>query len=463
MEGIFKRENVTRATNIVCWSVTCVFVGLSAMVSLQRNSLNQHAIDVDRIFGSFEAEPVDERNVTRLLDLVGPTLKRKGVGINDLINAASHVVPIESDLRNLDILLDSIQPMSSDARLPPVRDPQMQSILANSISQGGPTDSIRERIVNAVCDKWINRGYFRKHAFPNRSVFGNRETSEAVGIDIGCTVSTSLDLTTSDVHQLTNENLHAATRAFERWGFILLRNAVSQHAVSALIHHLNLTQGSASENGQSILKHDPNISHNRAMVNRLQLLIRGSKIESCTKDWHAAIVPLLTILHRCRPTEGGELMLSDIRLIIVDEGADKGNWSIFNPRGGFTVILPLHDRDSRTGTYQIVPGSHFIADQKLPFLRRVSLSIQRLVDSPFPISVSELNRDGCWRAGDALVLDNRVLIKPEENKVFRSGTYLLMKYETAQSAPPQIFPGGKILFRFAQFLDELSAWVTPRL
>lgn len=454
---------MVRLANGACWSVAFMSVSFSAMVLLLRQSMYPYTVRKDKIFGFFEAGATDRKYITRLLDLVSSNLMRKGVAINDLTNAASRLLPIESDLRNLNVVLESLQSNQFESGIQSIRDPRMQSICVNSVAQGGSPEMIRERIVNDVCDSWINRGYFRRNAFPNRSIFGNRETSEAVGMDIGCTISTSLDPTATDTQQLTDETLNGAARAIDRWGFTILRKAVTQLKVSALVEHLKLDQGSASKNGERIIKHDPNISHNRAMVNRLQLLIRGSKLETYTTELHTAFAPLLTLLQQSRAIEGEELMLSDVRLIIVDEGADAGNWSIFNPRGGFTVVLPLHDRDSRTGTFQIVPGSHFIANRNLPLFRRMILSCQRLLDFPFPISVTDLYDDGSWRAGDALVLDNRVLLRPEQNKVFRSGTYLLMKYETAESATPQIFVGGKILFRFAQLLDELATWVNPRL
>jgi hypothetical protein len=155
-------------------------------------------------------------------------------------------------------------------------------------------------------------------------------------------------------------------------------------------------------------------------------------------------------------------MVSDLRLVIVDHAAQKGNWSLFNPRGGFTVMIPLHDRDCRAGTHSLIAGSHFLADRQLGLMQRLWMSVQRLICSPFPISVTDLSEDGRWHAGDALVIDNRLLIRSEENSIFNSGTYILIKYETCENSGNVAFWSGKLLFRLASLIEKISEYSNPK-
>ena len=75
-----------------------------------------------------------------------------------------------------------------------------------------------------------------------------------------------------------------------------------------------------------------------------------------------------------------------------------------------------------------------------------------------PINITDLYTDGTWKAGDAFVFDNRLLVRGGENALFRSGTYLLAKYETVDESPKAVYFGGKVWFRLAQFLETLAPY-----
>ena len=170
----------------------------------------------------------------------------------------------------------------------------------------------------------------------------------------------------------------------------------------------------------------------------------------------------MSTLQRRSGRLGEHLILSDVRLVVVDEAAEKTNWTIYNPRGGYTVMIPLHERDYRMGTQEIIGGSHFLLNKSIRLHQRLSWALKRALLVPFPMKVSDFTADGCWRPGDALVLDNRVLVRGEENAMFKSGSYLLVKYEPIDAAAGGICLSGKILFRLAKVWEAASRWSYPR-
>ena len=402
-EGVFRPENLTRLTRWSIISASAACVSFSAMIWLFR-CREKHT----HLFTSLTAASDELKVYPKILSDLIEKLHAKGISDAQISAALTHVTPLHSDLSEGVFITD---------------------------------ERINER---------IEQNLFKINSYPKRCEFANRETGEAVGVDIGCTIG-------SISPRLAPAELGEAESMLRRWGFVIVKNSLVESEVEKLRKSLHLTREPASLVGERIAAMDANISRSRATANRLHLLIRGSKLENLFHSVHASLVPLITRLH----CSSSRLMLSDLRLVIVDQAAEKSNWSLFNPRGGFTVIIPLHDRDIRTGTYSLLPGSHLLADKRINIFSRIYMTFQRMSLMPHPVQVTDLWEDGCWRAGDALVLDNRLLVRAQENKLFSSGTYILAKYETSEQAPTKSYFGGKIIFRIANLIETVSKLSGP--
>jgi hypothetical protein len=455
MEGMLSHENFTRATSGSLLVAGCIFTCFSASALFMRKACRDLDSGMSARVQIFEAQQRIEEN-EQIKALILPHLETSGLGIADLMHAVSRINAVEVQLRELYELSKS-----SSVEVKIIENPTIRRIVESLVSQGVPGHELLSRAISELVKTWRNAGAFDKSRYPDRQVFGTRESSEAVGCDIGCIVRTSLGDEGEHLHSMSFDHTLESSKHLDRWGFALIRRAVDAELVQRISNELNLTQGPASGVGTSVVKLDPNVSHNRAVANRLQLLLRGSRLEELTYGIHSAVLPIVSMTHARRSGDDSDLVLSDVRLVVVDEGAQEGNWTLFNPRGGFTVIIPLHDRDTRMGMFRMLVGSHFLANRTMSWYRRFQYFINRYSEFPYPVSMSECVPDGCIRAGDAIILDNRALLQMEGNRIFKSGSYLLAKYEPKTALVPELFFLGKFLFRLPQFLSIISRWSLP--
>jgi ectoine hydroxylase-related dioxygenase (phytanoyl-CoA dioxygenase family) len=313
--------------------------------------------------------------------------------------------------------------------------------------------SFRKAILDALVQRWSESKYWDKNTYPRREVFGQRETSEAVGVDIGSSLKSAISDSGWSQDWCTTKDL---LKSLQQWGFCVVKQAVSEDAIEHLRNELGITTNHAALIGQHVLQKDPNISHSRASANRLQLLLRGSTVEEVTSRVHQAVLPIVTAWYDRRFSVMPRIMLSDVRLVVVDHAAHATNWTIYNPKGGLSVMIPLRDRNSRNGSQVFIPGSHFLLDKNLGILTRIRMAASRYLKLARPVQISDLYDDGTWKSGDAFIFDNHLLIHGEENRLFKSGAYLLVKYETVEEAPPTLYLKGKILFRVGSLLEYVA-------
>ena len=455
MEGVLSHENLSRAASGTMLVGGCILTCLSVVTLSMREARRDLDSETSGKFQIFEAQQRFDEN-ERIRALILPYLEMFGLGIADLLHAVSRINAVEVQLMEL---YDLSKASFLDVEV--IENPTIRRIVDSLVSKGVPRNELLNRTTSELVKTWRNAGVFDKARYPDRHVFGARESSEAVGSDVGCIVKTSFGEGGAHLHSLTFDHALESSKHLDRWGFAVIRKAVHAELLQGISNDLNLTQGSASEVGASVVKLDPNVSHNRAVANRLQLLLRGSRLEELTYGIHSAVVPIVNMTHARRSGDDSDLVLSDVRLVVVDEGAQEGNWTLFNPRGGFTVMIPLHDRDTRMGTFKMLVGSHFLANRTISWYKRFELFINRYSECPYPVSMSECVPDGCIRAGDAIILDNRTLLQMEGNRIFKSGSYLLAKYEPKTALVPELFLLGKFLFRLPQLLSTISKWSFP--
>jgi hypothetical protein len=457
-EGIFGRNNIYRASNFFLLSIGFSSMLLSIFQVWARQPAPTSCVNFGEMMGTPFAEPIEQSEKKRLQSLIEPALRAHGKLWDDYQMAAAHFSNVESQLLEVDRFLLNLTRSEGPPQaaihdfMESLHDPTINSLLNEVAKKFTTRQEIHEWILHLLVKSWVDSGSLDESSYPKRSVFGHRESSEATGVDIGCLINTATAASEGSLSHLSHENREEVVRSIQHWGFGLIKGAVTEKYVSSLLGSLLCDQSTASEIGERIIQMDSNISHNRAMPNRLQMILRGSELEALTQDLHAAVAP---IIYRCHGIPK-RLMVSDIRLMIIDHAAEAGNWTLFNPRGGYTCVIPLHERDSRAGTFSVLPGSHFLTDKSLNAFKRVLMMFERYSMVRKPVSISDLFGDGCWRAGDALLLDNRTLFRSQQNKIFKSGTYILIKYETSDIAQASLFLTGKFLFRFAKLLEHVS-------
>ena len=462
-EGILREENLWHAARTLVYSASAM-AGIFSFSVLALRSRDQSVfMNIKSDMESLSALKGSTEFASALISLVKEELERNKLNVDDLKRAASNLRSVEADLIQLNDVYQLLRRDASHteafARL---SSPALKRICETAWSECLSVLPFKEKVAKDLVAMWIRRGDFNFDEVPNRALFGNRETSEAIGVDIGSQIESVISSGGAGVRYVDSKGLQQSVRLIEQWGFAVLKDAVSTEYLQALCEKWKLTQGSASENGERVKSMDANVSHSRAMVNRLNMILRGSKLEEDTRRIHSAIFPIVSSLQHRQGLQDKPLIMSDLRIVVVDEAAERTKWTIYNPRGGYTVLIPLHDRDYRMGTQEIIGGSHFLLNKSIGVFRRLSWAAHRAYMVPFPMRVADFTSDGCWRAGDALILDNRVLVRGEENTMFKSGTYLLAKYEPADSAASALFLSGKILFRLAQVWEAVSRWSHPK-
>mmetsp|Transcript_92996 Transcript_92996/g.250978 ORF Transcript_92996/g.250978 Transcript_92996/m.250978 type:complete len:450 (+) Transcript_92996:68-1417(+) len=310
-------------------------------------------------------------------------------------------------------------------------------------TRGGASGSSGEALV----ERWRAAGYFMKE--PSRAeLFGRRLTSDGQGVDIGVLVPPYL---TSEVGvpavqppnweprpQLREE----ASQAVQRWGCALLRGAIAPEDVTALRESLGLGNGMgarrATEVGQWLLQRDPNVGMGRYTFGRLHCLLRGSpELEPHAMAVHAALAPLVHSFFRKEEAAGRRVFLSEAQLIVADPCAEGQGWHLENAGGpGLTVFLPLSNIAADRGPQSVLPGTHHLSDGSLGLRERLRLCLKALCATHGAVA-SAAAPDRTWAAGDALVLDGRLLHRGLPNDSLGSpAAVLVLRYDLTASPPP---------------------------
>ncbi len=463
-ENVISEQNVLKFKNttlILSGIVMCTSCALSLALKLDKNR-EPRGLFVEASANSNILRNFDKETQSAIFT---KSLLRKGLSHDTLVSAATHLAPIESqllELADLFRILGALKYPISQERLAHISESIRLGSLLRDVFRAVPekvctsSESIMEYLSDTLLDVWTSRGYFSSKSYPNPEAFGNRQTSEAIGVDIGSTVKTALSGNDID-HQLSVDAIRAGLIPLQQFGFVLVKRAVNENLIFDMQKLFKINGQPSGEIGSAILSYDANISHSRASANRLQLVLRGSKIEELTAAVHTALVPLVTAYYD-RKGITSRVLLSDLRIVVVDHAAHPLPWTAYNSQGGLSVMIPLQSHDSRSGSQRFLPGSHILLDRKVNLLRRMSMFFERYRLFKRPINITDLYTDGTWKAGDAFVFDNRLLVRGGENALFRSGTYLLAKYETVDESPKAVYFGGKVWFRLAQFLETLAPY-----
>jgi len=299
----------------------------------------------------------------------------------------------------------------------------------------------------ALAARWRQEGFLSRDAGAPPAFFGKRLTSDAQGVDIGVLVPPYLfpqsDIPAVHVPEWSAELREAGVSSLEQWGCVLLRGALASDDVSALREAFGMGSGSnaqlATQVGQVLQSHDSNIAMGRYTFGRLHCLLRGSPtFEPLAAAVHSAMAPLVHAYFARSECSEGRIFLSEAQLIIADPMAEQQGWYVNSVGGpGLTVFVPLARINSNSGTHQVLPGTHYLQKGMLPFRERLSRCLSALCTTHGAVSVVDESSSMAWRAGDALVLDGRVMHRARGNDSMGAAIpVLVLRYDLADSPPP---------------------------
>lgn len=300
-----------------------------------------------------------------------------------------------------------------------------------------------------MAERWRALGYFDGVlSEPTRAeLFGRRLTSDAQCVDVGVLVPPYLASFAEvlgvqppswEPRPTLREEAAASLRS---WGCALLRGAVAPADVAALREQLGLGSGASSrratEVGQWLLQHDPNIAMGRYTFGRLHCLLRGSpELEPQAVAVHAAIAPIVHAYFKDEELAGGRVFLSEAQLIVADPCAEGQTWHIENSSApGLTVFVPLSNITSDRGPQELLPGTHFLSDSSLPLRERARRCLRALCATHGTVVAASPERP--WAAGDALVMDGRLLHRGLSNDSLGApAAVLVLRYDLTRAPPP---------------------------
>jgi len=236
----------------------------------------------------------------------------------------------------------------------------------------------------------------------------------------------------------------------------MLRGALSAEDVAAMRGALGLGAGASSrratEVGRWLQTVDPNIALGRYTFGRLHCLLRGSpEFEPRAVAAHCAVAPLVSSFFRRFDAEGERVFLSEAQLIIADPLADAQKWHLDAvARPGLSFFIPLSVVTNERGPQELLPGSHHLHDRELPRRERLRRCLSALcatsgVSSTAPVLArqdaeeADDDEEVCspWFAGDALVLDSRLLHRGLKNESLGAPIpMLVLRYDLVSAPPP---------------------------
>jgi len=261
-----------------------------------------------------------------------------------------------------------------------------------------------------------------------------------------------------------------AASCLHTWGCVLLRGALTDKDVASLRDAFGLGVGStarkAGEVGRLLQGIDPNIQMGRYTVGRLHCLLRGSQtFEPLALAVHTALAPLVYAYFRNAGGGNHRCFLSEAQLVVADPCAESQAWYVNSAGGpGLTVVVPLARITADTGPYAMLPGTHVLLDANMSLRERVRTCLSTLCSTNGAVSVVDKTSSFAWEAGDALVLDGRMMHCALKNDSLGAPIpVLVLRYDLSESPPPG---AGRFkllsLCRVAAMLDSvfrLYSWV----
>lgn len=322
---------------------------------------------------------------------------------------------------------------------------QLEELQVRLMKEATSSPTQRPDEIAALATQWRERGYFGAEV-PPQGIFGRRNTSDAQGVDIGARVPTYL-IPVDGVPSaapvswgLDGATREAALASLQHWGCTLLRNAITQEDLLALRTALGLGQGAgtrrAGQVGQWILQRDPNIAMGRYTFGRLHCLLRGSPVfEPDVVAPHSVLAPLVHSFFRTAEANGQRVFLSEAQLIIADPCAEAQFWHLEGVGGpGLTAMIPLVNVALDRGPQELLPGTHWLQDRSLPLRERLRRCLAALSATHGAVNVTGKTP---WAAGDALVMDRRLLHRGMSNDSLGAPIpVLVLRYDLVETPAP---------------------------
>merc|ERR1712193_566761 len=93
--------------------------------------------------------------------------------------------------------------------------------------------------------------------------------------------------------------------------------------------------------------------------------------------------------------------------------------------------------NAEQGVHTMLPGTHALQDSTMPFRDRLRMCFSALCATHGTVSVVSEASSVMWAAGDALVLDGRVMHRALGNQSLGAPIpMLVLRYDSAESPPP---------------------------
>ena len=193
MEGFYGKENLIRGVSLVVYSASaCVFTFSLLVWSLRLRNQGVY-VDLVNSLRQIRAVPLEPSLADELLEPVADAVYQSGITTEGLRKAASHWKPVDSDLLELHRILRVLSQTNDISHtITNCCDPVLKALCIALHATSPSVSEFRKQLPLLLVRSWIDRKFFEFDSFPKRSAFGNRETSEAIGVDIGCKVGSVL-------------------------------------------------------------------------------------------------------------------------------------------------------------------------------------------------------------------------------------------------------------------------------
>jgi len=151
---------------------------------------------------------------------------------------------------------------------------------------------------------------------------------------------------------------------------------------------------------------------------------------------HAAFAPLVHSYFRKAVAGGSRVFLSEAQLIVADPLAEVQTWHLDATGGpGLSIFVPLTHVARDRGPQELLPGTHHLHATGLGLRQRLRRCLAALTATHGAVPLA--TDCSTWFAGDALVLDSRLLHRGLGNDSLGAPMQVVvLRYDLAESPPP---------------------------
>jgi len=233
----------------------------------------------------------------------------------------------------------------------------------------------------------------------------------------------------------------------EQYGACFLKNAISRPILDEIREAFEFNENtrfeSARTTAERLLKLDPNVSASRYTFGRLHLLLRGTIFDDALRRVHSPFLPLVYDFfpEACPPFED-RIAVTEVQLVITEPMALAQVWHMDNGHRGLTVMIPLEPVRTQ-GLQKVLLGSHRPAQEAWEVLLDTHGPIDsyRIPQGESPhgaaVAPAPTGDDHVWDAGEALIMDSRLLHRGESNESAHEAIpILVIRYDLISQMPP---------------------------